>query len=94
MAFKFTPKVGDLIYIQWEDHCSYHGSAWEPVSGIGKRLTPSLCETTGFVIEVTRECITTVANITVNDDGEPDGSHVATRLRKAIVHGKIIQRFK
>jgi hypothetical protein len=94
---KFNPKVGDLVYFRWEDSCSYHGSAWTPLSKIGAGLTSSVCETTGFVIDITRDCITTVANITVNDEsdgGEHDGSHVATRLRRAIIQGTIIKRFK
>ncbi len=90
---QFDPKVGDLVYIRWADHCSYHGSAWTPLSKIGKRLTYSECETVGFVVDTTKECITTVAHITVNDDGEADGSHVATRLRKAILRGMILKRF-
>ena len=95
MSVKFNPKIGDLVYMQWADHCSYHGGAWTPIKKIGVRFDGSLCETTGFVIDITRACITTVANITVNkhDEGE-DGSHVATRLRNAIVQGKIIKRFK
>jgi hypothetical protein len=93
---KFSPKVGDLVYIQWNDHCSYDGAGWKPIRDIGKRLTASVCETAGFVIDITPECITTVASVTVNDtNGEDaDGAHVATRLRKAIVLGKIIKRFK
>jgi hypothetical protein len=35
-----------------------------------------------------------VANITVNCNGGEDGSHIATRLRKAIIQGRIIKRFK
>lgn len=95
MATKFNPKVGDLVYIRWEDHCSYHGSQWERVAGISEQLnTASICETVGFVVHITPQAITTVASITVNrhEDGE-DGSHIATRLRKAIVQGKIIKRF-
>lgn len=95
MATKFAPKLGDLVYFQWEDHCSYNGSAWQPVSTINQRLTGSMCETTGFVVGVTRDHITTVAHVTVNDgDTDADGSQVATRLRRAIVNGKIIKRFK
>lgn len=94
---RFTPKVGDLVYFRWMDHCSYHGSAWRPLSEIKALLDelPSLCETTGFVIGITRDTITTVAHVTTNggNDGE-DGSHVATRMRNAIVSGKIIKRFK
>lgn len=93
---RFSPEVGDLVYFRWEDHCSYTGSRWTRLSEIGKGLTSSSCETVGFVIDITRECITTVAHITVNDTPgeEADGSHVATRLRKTITHGKIIKRFK
>jgi hypothetical protein len=93
---RFNPKVGDLVYIRWEDHCSYHGSAWEPVNTIPKRLTGSFCETVGFVIDITRNHITTVANVSLNeeDGGDADGSHIATRLRRAIISGKIIKRFK
>ena len=92
---RFAPKVGDLVYMRWEDHCSYRGCAWEPITSIPERMTPSLCETTGFVVQVTRKTITTVAHVTVNkhDEGE-DGSHIATRMRNAIVSGKIIKRFK
>lgn len=95
-AKRFNPKIGDLVYFRWEDHCSYHGCAWEPIKSIGNRLTGSFCETTGFVIDITRDHITTVAHITVNeeDGGANDGSHVATRLRRAIIQGKIIKRFK
>jgi hypothetical protein len=92
---KFNPKIGDLVYFVWEDHCSYYGCAWEHLGDIGKRLTGSHCETAGFVIDITPGHITTVANITKNKDGVgEDGSQVATRLRKAIVSGKIIKRFK
>ena len=92
---KFNPKVGDLVYFRWEDSCSYHGCAWEPIKKIPERLTGSFCETTGFVIDITRDCITTVAHVTVNEDGgDNDGSHVATRLRRAIIQGMIIKRFK
>lgn len=95
MPARFNPKVGDLVYMRWEDHCSYHGSAWRPISEIKELLTASMCETTGFVIDITSECITTVASVTVNKGREgEDGSHLATRLRKAIVNGKIIKRFK
>lgn len=90
---KFNPKVGDLVYFEWEDHCSYSGCSWTPINKIGKMLTGSFCETTGFVIEITPNHITTVAHITKNDDGDPDGSHVATRLRRAITKGQIIKRF-
>lgn len=95
MKRKFNPKIGDLVYMRWADHCSYHGSAWEPINDIPARMSPSLCETTGFVIQVTPNCITTVAHVTINkhSDGE-DGSHIATRLRSAIVSGRIITRFK
>lgn len=95
MDIKFNPKVGDLVYFRWEDHCSYHGSAWRPIKEIGEMLTGSLCETVGFVIHITRHHITTVSHITVNpeDGADNDGSHVATRLRRAIIHGKIIKRF-
>jgi hypothetical protein len=92
---RFSPKVGDLVYFRWEDHCSYHGSAWEPIKKIPKLLTGSFCETVGFVVEITRTHITTVANITVNEDGyDGDGSHIATRMRRAILNGTIIKRFK
>lgn len=91
---RFSPEIGDLVYMRWADHCSYVGSAWTPLSKIGSCLTYSECETVGFVVDITNECITTVAHITVNDDGEADGSHVATRLRKAILQGRIIKRFK
>lgn len=91
---RFAPSVGDLVYFRWEDHCSYRGSEWRDLANIRERLVGSLCETTGFVINITRDHITTVASITVNDDGGSDGSHVATRLRRAIVNGKIIKRFK
>lgn len=95
MSKSFAPKVGDLVYFRWDDHCSYHGCAWTPSSEIGKRLTASNCETVGFVVDLTRECITTVAHVTVNDeDNEPDVAQVATRLRKTITHWKIIKRFK
>lgn len=92
---RFNPKVGDLVYFKWEDHCSYRGCAWEPIKSLASRLTGSFCETTGFVIEVTRDHITTVAHTTVNpeDEGGDDGSQLATRLRRAIVCGKIIKRF-
>ena len=91
---KFNPSVGDLVYIVWNDHCSYHGSAWESIKAIPMRLTSSRCETAGFVIDVTPDTITTVANITSNGDGDEDGSHIATRMRSAIVNGKIIKRFR
>ncbi len=94
---KFDPKVGDLVYFRWEDHCSYHGSGWRPMSEILELLnpTPSINETTGFVIHVSRHTITTVASVTTNryPDGDEDGSHVATRIRRDIVEGKIIKRF-
>jgi hypothetical protein len=95
-AKRFNPRVGDLVYFRWEDHCSYEGSAWRRVKHIGAMLTGSICETTGFVIDITRDHITTVAHITVNEEGGEgeDGSHVATRLRRAIISGKVIQRFK
>jgi hypothetical protein len=93
---KFNPKVGDLVYFRWEDHCSYRGSAWEKIKGLPARLTGSLCETTGFVIAISKDHITTVAHVTVNkeDEGDDDGSQLATRLRRAIISGTIIQRFK
>lgn len=93
---KFNPKVGDLVYYRWEDHCSYHSSAWQSIKSIGRRLTGSMCETTGFVVDITKDHITTVAHITINDedDGDPDGSQVATRLRRAIIQGTIIKRFR
>jgi hypothetical protein len=91
---RFNPKVGDLVYFRWEDHCSYRGCEWETIKDIPARMSGSFCETTGFVIEVTRDHITTVAHVTVNYDGDEDGSQIATRLRRAIVHGKIIKRFK
>ena len=96
MSVRFNPKVGDLVYFRWEDHCSYHGSAWRPIRDIGKQLMGSFCETVGFVINITRDHITTVAHVTVNeeDGGDNDGSHVATRLRRAIICGQIIKRFK
>lgn len=91
---RFTPKIGDLIYIKWEDHCSYDGSGWRHIKSIAKGLTGNMCETVGFVIDMTPEHITTVAHISKDDDGgDYDGSHVATRLRRAIVRGKIIKRF-
>lgn len=91
---KFSPKPGDLVYFEWEDHCSYNGSEWQPLdANFGRRLTGSLCQTTGFVVDITRDHITTVASITVNDDGVPDGAQVATRLRRAITRGMIIKRF-
>jgi hypothetical protein len=96
MATKFNPKVGDLVYFEWEDHCSYRGCEWEPIRNIPKMLTGSFCETTGFVVEVTPNHITTVAHITKNDedDGDHDGSQISTRLRRAIIRGKVIKRFK
>ena len=92
---KFNPKVGDLVYFEWEDHCSYHGSDWRRINSIAERLTGSFCETTGFVIDITPNHITTVAHVTKNDEdnGDNDGAHVATRLRRAITRGKIIKRF-
>ncbi len=92
---RFNPKVGDLIYFRWEDHCSYDGCGWQPIKSLGKRLTGSFCETTGFVIDITKDHITTVAHITVNPkaDEDNDGSHVATRLRRAIIQGVILKRF-
>jgi hypothetical protein len=90
---RFNPKVGDLVYIRWDDHCSYHGSAWRPIKEIADAMTGSECETVGFVLHISPECITMAANVTINDD-EPDCSQVATRLRRAIVRGKIIKRFK
>lgn len=92
---KFSPKVGDLVYFRWEDHCSYDRSGWQRLDTISERLTGSLCETVGFVVEITRGHITTVAHITINEaDGKDnDGSQLATRLRRAIISGKIIKRF-
>ena len=94
MPARFNPKKGDLVYFKWEDHCSYHGSAWTSISKIGERLTGSFCETVGFVVDITSQHLTTVAHITDNDDGEPDGSQVATRLRRAIIKGTILKRFQ
>lgn len=93
---KFNPKVGDLVYIRWDDHCSYHGSAWRPIGEIAEALTGSACETVGFVLHISKECITTAANVTINSDGtnSEDCSHVATRLRRAITKGRVIERFK
>lgn len=95
-TLKFDPKVGDLVYFRWEDHCSYRDAMWRPIHDIVRGgLTGSYCETAGFVVDVSRTHITTCANMTVNDDdmGE-DGSQTATRLRKTISHGKVIKRFK
>lgn len=92
---RFNPKVGDLVYFKWEDHCSYNGCEWQPIKYVGKRLTGSFCETVGFVVDITRDHITTMASVTVNeeDEGDDGGAQVATRLRRAIVSGKIIKRF-
>lgn len=91
---KFNPKIGDLVYFQWDDHCSYSGSAWRLVSEIGNALTGTVCETAGVVVDITPKWITTVASITVDEDGKHDGSQVATRMRRAILQGRIIKRFK
>lgn len=91
---KFSPKLLDLVYFQWEDHCSYHGSEWTRIDQIGKRLTGSMNETVGFVVDITKDHITTVAHIGINDEDRiPDGSQVATRLRRAITNGRILKRF-
>lgn len=93
---RFSPKVGDLVYYRWEDHCSYSYAGWQKIKEIPSKLTGSLCETTGFVADITRDHITTVAHVTVNpeNEGDDDGSQLSTRMRKAIISGKIIKRFK
>jgi hypothetical protein len=93
---KFNPKVGDLVYFRWLDHCTYDGKGWLDIKEkIIGHLSPSVCETVGFVVEIDRNNITTVAHIAKDyfDDKDEDGSHVATRLRSCIIDGKIIKRF-
>ena len=97
MMIKFDPKVGDLVYVLWEDHCTYDGKGWLDIKEkIVGALTPSICETVGFVVEVTPKTITTVAHIArdYEDKEDEDGSHVATRLRSCILKGRIIKRFR
>lgn len=94
---KFEPMVGDLVYFQWLDHCTYDGKGWLDIKEkIVGHLTPSVCETTGFVVEITKNTITTVAHIAkdYDDNMDEDGSHVATRLRNCITKGVIIKRFE
>ena len=92
---KFSPKIGDLVYFKWEDSCSYYDAKWQPLEDVERVLMPSFCETTGFVIAISSNFITTCAHVTLNDDrSDKDGSHIATRLRRTITEGKIIKRFK
>ncbi len=52
MTRSFNPKVGDLVYFLWEDHCTYDGKGWLDIKEqIVGALTPSICETVGFVVE-------------------------------------------
>lgn len=90
---RFNPKVGDLVYLQWDDHCSYATTGWKPMNDIGFTLSASICETVGFVIHITPDTITTCASVAFNDEGD-DANQIATRLRRDLRHGKIIKRFK
>jgi len=90
---KFNPKVGDLVYMRWDDHCSYSSMGWKEINKIKEELVPhSICETVGFVLDVTPTTITTASSIAFNDGGD-DCSQMATRLRRCLVRGKVIARF-
>lgn len=90
---KFNPKVGDLVYFRWDDHCSYSHAGWKPISGMLRELGGAICETTGFVIEITPASITTAGSLCMQKDQDDDCSQISTRLRRTITGGKIIKRF-
>jgi hypothetical protein len=90
---RFAPKVGDLVYFEWEDHCSYDHPGWMDAATIVEKVikeAENLCEQTGFVIHIDGKRITTVASLTDNHHG----AHVATRMRRTITRGRILKRFK
>jgi hypothetical protein len=89
---KFAPKVGDLIYIRWRDHCTVRDVAWRRLDEIDD--AEIYCETVGFVAVITREAITVVGSVTSEDGTDTLGSVICIRLRNCITHGKIIKRFK
>ena len=91
---KFNPKLGDLVYFQWEDHCSYYHAGWEPVSDLRDRLSGSTCETVGFVVALSKSHLTTAANIAQPANTNPDASQISTRLRRTIMKGAILKRFR
>lgn len=88
---KFSPKVGDLIYIRWRDHCTVRAVGWKPMEEIEGE--PVDCETVGFVAVINPEAITVVGSVTREDDQDTMGAVICTRLRNCITHGKIIKRF-
>jgi hypothetical protein len=91
---KFSPKIGDLIYVRWDDHCSYTYGGWTPLSDVKEKLVPrSICETVGFVIDVTPTTITTSSSLAFQSDGDDSAGQISTRLRHCITHGKVIKRF-
>jgi hypothetical protein len=91
---RFNPKVGDLVYMRWDDHCSYTNKGWQAMSSVKDTLVPrSICETVGFVVDVTPAAVTTSASLSFQSDGDDNVGQVSTRLRNNITHAKVIARF-
>lgn len=85
---KFTPKVGNLVYFVWQDHCSQYGAGWRRSGDDAyPDNKPSECHTTGFVVKMDKDCITTAASW----DGVDAYSQFATRLRRDIIKGRVIR---
>jgi len=89
---RFAPKVGDLIYIRWRDHCTAGAVGWQHFDEI--EGDPVDCETVGFVAVINPEAITVMATVSREDGADTMGSVAMTRLRNCITHGKIIKRFR
>ena len=93
MVVKFNPKIGDLVYFRWLDHCTYRDASWlRAAEDIVMNIDPNVYETVGFVVNVTPTYITLMTTIGIDED--PEGSQVCTRLRSAITQGKILKRFR
>lgn len=92
MAKKFSPKVGDIVHIVWEDHCTFRDAGWISLKQAAADAGPALCETVGFVVAVTAKYLTLTSSLDDGAPGERHGSSFQTRLRNCIVAGRVLPR--
>lgn len=78
-------KIGDLIEIEWDDHCTLAPNGWDDIK---KAYTPVVCKTVGYVIGLNKKTVTLTAT---RDTESKMVSGYMTRLRSAIKRTNVLK---
>jgi len=80
------PKVGELIKIEWWDHCTFSENKWRALSDYIS-LKPYKAVTVGFLLKETKKYYIVAA--TIADDGiQPTGTGEFLILKGAVIKVK------